>query len=36
LRLNKAAQEGELLEIPSRENIPISANEQLIVELFSK
>jgi small subunit ribosomal protein S4 len=36
LRLNKAAMEGELLEIPSRENIPITANEQLIVELYSK
>ncbi len=36
LRLNKAALEGELLEIPSRENIPITANEQLIVELYSK
>jgi small subunit ribosomal protein S4 len=36
LRLNKAAMEGELLEVPSRENIPISANEQLIVELYSK
>ncbi|MFH2037466.1 MAG: 30S ribosomal protein S4 [Candidatus Zixiibacteriota bacterium] len=36
LRVNKAAQEGELLEVPSRENIPISANEQLIVELYSK
>lgn len=36
LRLNKAAQEGELLEVPGRENIPISANEQLIVELYSK
>ncbi|UCD93564.1 MAG: 30S ribosomal protein S4 [Candidatus Zixiibacteriota bacterium] len=36
LRLNKAALEGELLEIPERQNIPISANEQLIVELYSK
>lgn len=36
LRLNKAAMEGELLEVPNRENIPISANEQLIVELYSK
>ncbi len=36
LRLNKAAQEGELLEVPNRENIPIAANEQLIVELYSK
>jgi small subunit ribosomal protein S4 len=36
LSLNKAAQQGELVELPSRENIPISANEQLIVELYSK
>lgn len=36
LRLNKAALEGELIEIPGREHIPISANEQLIVELYSK
>lgn len=36
LRLNKAGLEGELLEIPKRENIPISANEQFIVELYSK
>jgi small subunit ribosomal protein S4 len=36
LRLNKAALEGELLEIPKREDIPIPAQEQLIVELYSK
>jgi small subunit ribosomal protein S4 len=36
LRLNKAALEGELLEVPKRENIPVTANEQLIVELYSK
>jgi len=36
LRVNKAALEGELLEVPKRESIPISANEQLIVELYSK
>jgi small subunit ribosomal protein S4 len=36
LRLNKAALEGELLEVPSREHIPLTANEQLIVELYSK
>jgi small subunit ribosomal protein S4 len=36
LRLNKAALEGELLEIPKRENIPTPAQEQLIVELYSK
>lgn len=36
LRLNKAALEGELLEIPKRTDIPITANEQLVVELYSK
>jgi len=36
LRLNKAALEGELLEIPKRADIPLPANEQLIVELYSK
>jgi len=36
LRLNKANLEGELLEIPKREDIPIPAQEQLIVELYSK
>lgn len=36
LRLNKAALEGELLELPKRSDIPLTANEQLIVELYSK
>lgn len=36
LRLNKAALEGELLEAPKRSDIPLTANEQLIVELYSK
>jgi small subunit ribosomal protein S4 len=36
LRLNKAGLEGELLEIPKRDEIPIPAQEQLIVELYSK
>jgi small subunit ribosomal protein S4 len=36
LRLNKAALEGELLELPKRAEIPLTANEQLIVELYSK
>lgn len=36
LRLNKAALEGELLQVPKREEIPIPAQEQLIVELYSK
>jgi small subunit ribosomal protein S4 len=36
LRLNKAALEGELVEVPKRADIPLTANEQLIVELYSK
>ena len=36
LRLNKAALEGELLHVPSRADIPLTANEQLVVELYSK
>lgn len=36
LRLNKAALEGELLAVPARVDIPLTANEQLIVELYSK
>lgn len=36
LRLNKASLEGELLEVPKRIDIPLTANEQLIVELYSK
>ena len=36
LRLNKAALEGELLEVPMRTDIPLPVKEQLIVELYSK
>jgi small subunit ribosomal protein S4 len=36
LRLDKARMEGELLEIPKRADIPVTAQEQLIVELYSK
>ncbi|MCX6835832.1 MAG: 30S ribosomal protein S4 [candidate division Zixibacteria bacterium] len=36
LRLNKAALEGELLHVPARADIPLTANEQLVVELYSK
>lgn len=36
LRLNKASLEGELLEIPKRADIPMTVNEQLVVELYSK
>ncbi|HVP07386.1 MAG TPA: 30S ribosomal protein S4 [Candidatus Acidoferrum sp.] len=36
LRLNKAALEGELLALPQRAEIPLTANEQLVVELYSK
>lgn len=36
LRLNKAGLEGELLHVPTRADIPLIANEQLVVELYSK
>lgn len=36
LRLNKAALEGELLAVPQRSEVPLTANEQLVVELYSK
>ncbi len=36
LRLNKASLEGELLEVPKRLDIPVTYNEQLVVELYSK
>lgn len=36
LRLDKARLEGELLEVPKRANIPVTAQEHLIVELYSK
>jgi len=36
LRLNKASLEGELLEVPKRDEIMITAQEQLIIELYSK
>jgi small subunit ribosomal protein S4 len=36
LRVNKANLEGELLERPKREDIPLTCQEQLIVELYSK
>lgn len=36
LRLDKVKLEGELLEVPKRTDIPVLAQEQLIVELYSK
>ena len=36
LRLDKVRLEGELLERPKRADIPVTAQEQLIVELYSK
>lgn len=36
LRLDKARLEGELLEPPKREDIPVMIQEQLVVELYSK
>ncbi|MFQ5602874.1 MAG: 30S ribosomal protein S4 [bacterium] len=36
LELDKASMKGSLLNIPSRADIPLDANESLIVELYSK
>lgn len=36
LALDKAAMTGTFLNIPERADIPLNANEQLIVELYSK
>ncbi|MFQ5863644.1 MAG: 30S ribosomal protein S4 [bacterium] len=36
LELDKAGMKGSLLNIPSRADIPLDANESLIVELYSK
>lgn len=36
LQIEKAALSGTFLQIPEREDVPLNANEQLIVELYSK
>lgn len=36
LRLDKAKMEGEFVELPPRQDIPIDVQENLIVELYSK
>ena len=36
LSIDKAAMTGTFLNIPERADIPLNANEQLIVELYSK
>lgn len=36
LRLDKAKMEGEFLDLPARQDIPIDVQENLIVELYSK
>jgi small subunit ribosomal protein S4 len=36
LQVDKAGLKGTLLAIPERIDIPFTANEQLIVELYSK
>jgi len=36
LQLEKATLAGTFLQIPEREEVPLNANEQLIVELYSK
>jgi small subunit ribosomal protein S4 len=36
LDIEPSKMEGEFLEIPSREAIPVTMNEQIVVELYSK
>ncbi len=36
LSVDKAALTGTMMQIPEREEVPLNANEQLIVELYSK
>ena len=36
LRVDKAKMEGEFVEKPARQDIPITVQENLIVELYSK
>jgi len=36
LRLDKAKMEGELLEKPKRLDIPVTVQEQMVIELYSK
>jgi len=36
LKLDKVKMEGQLLEVPSRTQIPVLVQEQMIVELYSK
>jgi small subunit ribosomal protein S4 len=36
LKLDKASLTGELLEVPNRADIPVTFNENLVVELYSK
>ncbi|MBN1301311.1 MAG: 30S ribosomal protein S4 [Melioribacteraceae bacterium] len=36
LQVEKATLSGTFLQVPNREDIPLNANEQLIVELYSK
>ena len=36
LTVDKASLSGTFLNVPEREEIPLNANEQLIVELYSK
>ena len=36
LQLDKASLKGTFLAVPEREEVPLNANEQLVVELYSK
>jgi small subunit ribosomal protein S4 len=36
LALDKASMRGTLLEVPNRSEMPVTFNEHLVVELYSK
>ena len=36
LSIDKATLAGTFINVPEREDIPLNANEQLIIELYSK
>jgi small subunit ribosomal protein S4 len=36
LQLDKAAMRGTFLEVPNRADMPVTFNEHLVVELYSK
>jgi small subunit ribosomal protein S4 len=36
LSIDKASLSGTFLQVPERADVPLNANEQLVVELYSK